>query len=357
MFIGIDSGKEKHVCYSNGKIFTVKDNMEGYSKFLDKVCTQERDDEIAVCLENKNSRFARFLVTCGFEVRIMDGTRSSHLRKVLNVSGKKDDIEDAKVLAKGIELFREKLELLKIDKKLERLKRIMEQYKKADKRGQKMLDMLHVDVKEEEPEFYDLVKITNKSTLNYIAKGKVCRELPLQARKIKTHFSSVVKLTAMSALAMREEKDRLKKEMGKELEKFEEYEITDSIEGVGVISSAVLIIVLRENNFPDFRALQAYLGTSPITRSSGRKTYQVKRNSYNKYMGTKILYMAHCTVLRKNWCKEYYSKKRNEGKSHGHALRALANIWLKIIFAMLKHKELYHENEQGLPCRDKSLVC
>lgn len=356
MFIGIDSGKDKHVCHANGKTFTVKDNMDGYSKFLDKVCTQE-DDEIVVCLENKNSRFAKFLVTCGVEVRIMDGAQSNHLRQVLNISGKKDDIEDAKVLARAAESFRESLELLKIDKKLERLKGTMKLYKKADTRFRRLVNMLHIDIKEEEPEFYDLVHITNESTLDYVARGKVSSKLPPEAEEIDTNFSSVVKLTAMSALSMQKEKKRLKREMKKELAKFEEYEILDSIKGVGTISCAVLIIVLREKDFKDCRGLQAYLGTSPITKSSGKKTYQVKRHSYNKYLGSKMVNMANCTLSNHDWCKQYYSKKRNEGKSHWVALRALANIWLRIMFAMLKQNEPYHENEQGLPCRDKQIAC
>lgn len=356
MFVGVDLGKDKHVCYAEGKIFVVRDNLKGYTEFLNKICTEEAE-EVVICLENRNSRFAKFLVSCGFEVRIMDGAQSNHLRKVLNPSGKKDDLEDAKVLAKGVEMLRESLELLKIDKELERLKSIMNQYKKADTRLQKLLNMLHADVKEEAPEFYDLVTIKNKSTLNYIATGEVCNELPLEARNVEANFSPVVQLTAASALALSREKDRLTRELEKELERFEEHKILKSIKGLGPVNSAVLIITLREKNFKDYRGLQAYMGTSPITKSSGKKTYQIKRQAYNKYMGSKLLMMAQSTMIQNKWCRDYYYRKKEEGKSHGHALRALANTWLKIIFAMLKHKELYHENECGFPCRKNQIVC
>ena len=42
------------------------------------------------------------------------------------------------------------------------------------------------------------------------------------------------------------------------------------------------------------------------------------------------------------WAKEYYQRKRTEGKSHTVAVRALANVWARILYAVWKKKELYH---------------
>src|SRR5260370_16935406 len=41
------------------------------------------------------------------------------------------------------------------------------------------------------------------------------------------------------------------------------------------------------------------------------------------------------------WAKDYYQRKRTEGKSHTVAIRALANVWVRIIFAMWTHRECY----------------
>jgi len=41
------------------------------------------------------------------------------------------------------------------------------------------------------------------------------------------------------------------------------------------------------------------------------------------------------------WAKDYYQRKRTEGKSHTVAVRALANVWVRIIFAMWTHRECY----------------
>ncbi len=44
--------------------------------------------------------------------------------------------------------------------------------------------------------------------------------------------------------------------------------------------------------------------------------------------------IAYSSITNSIWAREYYNKKRNEGKSHRHALRCLATRGLKIIFAM-----------------------
>ena len=34
------------------------------------------------------------------------------------------------------------------------------------------------------------------------------------------------------------------------------------------------------------------------------------------------------------WARDYYQRKRVEGKSHTVAVRALANVWVRILFAI-----------------------
>ena len=41
------------------------------------------------------------------------------------------------------------------------------------------------------------------------------------------------------------------------------------------------------------------------------------------------------------WALEYYRRKRAEGKSHSMAVRALANIWVRIIYRMWQNKTCY----------------
>src|ERR1700694_5536359 len=47
------------------------------------------------------------------------------------------------------------------------------------------------------------------------------------------------------------------------------------------------------------------------------------------------------TTLSEPWARDYYQRKRAEGKSHTVATRALANAWVRIIFAMWINHQCY----------------
>ena len=47
------------------------------------------------------------------------------------------------------------------------------------------------------------------------------------------------------------------------------------------------------------------------------------------------------STLSEPWALEYYQRKRLEGKSHTVAVRALANVWIRVIYAMWLKGECY----------------
>jgi hypothetical protein len=47
------------------------------------------------------------------------------------------------------------------------------------------------------------------------------------------------------------------------------------------------------------------------------------------------------TTFQEPWAQAYYQRKRQEGKSHSMAVRALANGWVRIIQAMWRKQERY----------------
>lgn len=48
-------------------------------------------------------------------------------------------------------------------------------------------------------------------------------------------------------------------------------------------------------------------------------------------------------TFQEPWAEAYYQRKRKEGKTHSMAVRALSNVWVRIIYA-LWHK---HEPDQA----------
>ena len=45
------------------------------------------------------------------------------------------------------------------------------------------------------------------------------------------------------------------------------------------------------------------------------------------------------STQKEAWALDYYQRKRAQGKSHSVAVRALANVWCRIIFALWIKRE------------------
>lgn len=96
--------------------------------------------------------------------------------------------------------------------------------------------------------------------------------------------------------------------------------------------------------FVNASVVQALAGTSPVLYQSGKYRYAKRRKSCVKPFRNALHQFAYQTVRWVGWAREYYAKKRSEGKSHHEAVRALANIWVRIIYAMWQNYQPYDES-------------
>jgi len=101
--------------------------------------------------------------------------------------------------------------------------------------------------------------------------------------------------------------------------------------------------MIRER-FIDPQALQAYAGTAPVTRQSGKSRYVLFRRSCNKHLRAAVNFLADLSRDQCVWAQVYYERKRQEGKSHATALRCLGQRWLKIIWKMWQTGTPYDES-------------
>jgi transposase len=86
-------------------------------------------------------------------------------------------------------------------------------------------------------------------------------------------------------------------------------------------------------------SIQALAGTCPVAYQSGNYHKAHKRYACVKPLRNALHQFAWQSTLREPWAWEFYQRKRAEGKSHSMAARALANLWVRIIYAMwLKHE-------------------
>lgn len=91
--------------------------------------------------------------------------------------------------------------------------------------------------------------------------------------------------------------------------------------------------------YADAASVQALAGTSPVPYESGNYSKPRRRSACIKPLRNALYQFAWQSTQTERWAAQYYQRKRKEGKSHSVAVRALANVWVRIIFAMwVKHQ-------------------
>lgn len=132
-----------------------------------------------------------------------------------------------------------------------------------------------------------------------------------------------------------------------------DYPIFSSFPGIALISSARLIAIFGDDRqlYKNVAAIQMIAGSCPVTEITGKdkKRNRVHKIVYfregcNKIYRTFVYNIAFASLTKAAWAKAYYDQHRKKGHTHPHALRCLANLELKILFAMWKNNTKFDEN-------------
>ena len=97
----------------------------------------------------------------------------------------------------------------------------------------------------------------------------------------------------------------------------------------------------ERTRYADAAGLQALAGTAPVCFESGNYAKAHRRYACLKPLRNAMQQFAWQSTMQEEWARAYYQRKRAEGKSHSVALRTLANIWLRIIYAMWRDRTPY----------------
>jgi len=93
--------------------------------------------------------------------------------------------------------------------------------------------------------------------------------------------------------------------------------------------------------YRDAQSVQMLAGTAPVPFQSGQYSKMHKRSACIKPLRNALVQFAWQSTVQEGWARDYYQRKRHEGKSHQMALRALANTWVRIIYAVWYKQETY----------------
>lgn len=117
--------------------------------------------------------------------------------------------------------------------------------------------------------------------------------------------------------------------------------------GLGAVTAARVLSETGDRPADFFDVVggwQAYAGTAPITIKSGKGKPIVKaRIACNKHLLDACWTWAFCSLQRSSWAREFYDEKRTAGNDHAAAVRALANRWLEVLWAVWNRGQTYSE--------------
>jgi transposase len=365
--------------------FTIKNSLAGYFLLLDRIryyAAGQPLAAVAFAIERRDLRLVDFLLANGFTGYLVDPNRMTGYRLRYKTSGAKDDDHDAFVLADVLLKDREQLPLLRTETDVvQRLKLLL-----TDRAGfvndqTALSNRLQVCLHEYYPAALELfsdptgktalaflnaypspeqTKDLDADTLRVFLKSQHCytrqrlvhmRTVLSQAAvptpavivevKQQTMLGLVQQLRSVQQIIARYDAEVQAAMAGNpEIARF------DGLPGAGPIVSGTLYTLLGEDRtrYQCVGEVQSFVGTVPRTMQSGRFRGVTFRFACQQDYRVVLTRWAFNSLRESQWCMRYYRRKRNEGKRHYHALRCLANILLRIAFAMWYHRTEYNED-------------
>jgi transposase len=122
-----------------------------------------------------------------------------------------------------------------------------------------------------------------------------------------------------------------------------DHDLWSSLPGAGQRLAPRLLSEWGEDRarYTDASSVQALAGTAPVPFASGNYAKAHKRFACLKPLRNALHQFAWQSTRQEAWAREYYQRKRAEGKTHSMAVRCLANVWVRIIYRMWLTKTSY----------------
>ena len=95
--------------------------------------------------------------------------------------------------------------------------------------------------------------------------------------------------------------------------------------------------------YQDAQEIQEYSGIAPVTERSGKSWRVHWRWSAPTFLRQTFHEFARLSIQKSAWARAYYELKREQGKGHHAAIRALAFKWIRILYRCWKDRTPYDE--------------
>jgi len=386
IFVGIDwSTRFSDVCIidSAGKIikeFQFKICRDGFATLLDVLSRIGAVDSFHIGIEDGNNIAAHVLRASGYKVYALNPKRVSRFKDRYSAEAKKDDRFDAYnialILLKDGDTF---LPMTQSTDVCEDMKIHCETIRTFVSARTRIMNQLWAELALYFPAFLgfftDMNSNVSMNVLKLIADPEKFKDIteekfvsmlkPVRYMGVKRKRKLYLHLTAQTVhvktpgqagrvLRARIFADQilshnisiraLEKEIAKLFGQHELAPVFKSLPGAGKRLAPGLLALMGDDKtrFNSYQRLQCYAGSCPITEKSGKSFYKVSmRKACNKSFRHALYLFSFTTLRTEPWAREYYDLMKKRGKSHSVAIRALANKWAKIIFAMWKENQPY----------------
>src|SRR5947207_853760 len=351
----------------------VDHSLQGFAKlttFLQQIIGSEPKEQMACIIETTHGLLIAALLEAGWPVYPVNALTVDRRR---SASGAKTDTIDAYLLAKtGRADFADLHRLTPDSEKIAELKLLTRDQDALIQTQTRLVNQLTACLKAYYPVALELfAKVQQQSTLLFLqtyptpqaamaASAEQITEVlrrakhphpisvaaeiverlhqpHLQADAVTTRAKSRLMLVLVSQLLpLLEQIRQYDKEIGTLFLTHEDHTIFASLPRAGKRLAPRLLAEIGDDRtrYQDASSLQALGGTSPVLFQSGMYAKAHRRMGCIKPLRNALHQFAWQTTQSEPWANDYYQRKRAEGKSHSVAVRALANVWVRIIFAM-----------------------
>ena len=375
--VGIDVAKDKHDCFicdSEGNVikdvFTFSNDREGFNLLLSFMPTSSENVKVGLEATGHYSlNLINFLIDNGYSPVVFNPLQINLFRKAHTLRKTKTDKIDAKLIALMLSSSDAKphLDLSYHVTELKSLTRYRSRLK--DQLARLKISLARI-IEIVFPELEDCVySINQKSTMallyefpskELIANAHLTRLTNLLKDNSKGRYSKdkALEIRNVASNSIGTSSDASSFELVQTIDMINFYsskideldaKIKDimielnspilSIPGISYnLGSIILAEIVDINRFDTPAQLQAFAGLDPATHQSGKfiatGVSMVKRGS--PYLRWAILNASRLIAMRDPYFKDYYQRKRKEGKHHFVALTHVAKKLIRVIFKLLK---------------------
>lgn len=326
VFIGIDFSKLKFdaaIYIVDRKSIVSEEVFEngpaGYAEFLrwisSTICCEKSC--LLFCGEHTgyySANLSTFLHESGYDMWLVSGLE---MKLTQGIKRSKTDQVDARMIAEYAYRYQDKVVLFQpASKELEEIRELLS-YRERLVETRKVLSTSAKEMK----------RVKDNASCDYI------------------YLDSLRYITTLSE-SIRNCEKRIEALLNQDTALRVNYKLVSSVVGIGLVNAALILVSTA--NFTQItnpRKFGCYCGVVPFEHASGSSVRGKTRVSKlaNKHLKTKLTLAAQNSIRYDPELKEYYQRKKSEGKSHWLVLNNVKNKLIHRIFAVVREGKMYEK--------------